>query len=186
MKAISVATARGWVDLWRETFPRAPASVCLTLMEIESSFRPDAHAVPSAEALARGVHPAGAWGLMQLLQPTALDMARKLSRVPNLPRVAIEALDMWDPRHPECLAAPSLGSLLGVTYLDHLAERFGPDLDRLAGAYHNGPGFMRNFLAAGKRMPEDMPPKGRAYILRARRVWPKYEICDQPRGPAVA
>ena len=187
VKPISVATARGWVETWRETFRRVPTSVCLTLMEIESSFRPDAHAVPSAEALARGVHPAGAWGLLQLLQPTAADMVRKLTRFPGLPRIARETIDMWDPRNPACLAAPSLGSLLGVVYLDHLAERFGPGLDQLAAAYHNGPGFLRDFLAEGKRIPEDMPPKGRAYILRARRVWPKYQACDDTSGPpAVA
>lgn len=179
MKPLSQATARGWVQVWREIVPRAPASVCLTLMEIESSFRPDAHAPATPEAIARGVHPAGAWGLLQLLQPTANDMVRKLSRM-QLPRVAAEALSLWDPAHPRCLTSPALNSLLGVAYLDHLAERFGPGLEVLAGAYHNGPGFMRDHLAAGRRVPEDMPPKGRAYVLRAQRVWPKYQLCDAP------
>jgi len=60
-------------------------------------------------------------------------------------------------------------------------------IDRLATAYHNGPGYLRDFLAAGKTIPNDLPPKGKAYVLRARRVWPKYQICDQPAGPpAVA
>jgi soluble lytic murein transglycosylase-like protein len=184
VKAISVATARGWIDLWRGIFPGAPASVCLTLMEIESSFRPDAHAVPTAEALARGVPPAGAWGLLQLLPSTAADMVRKVKRTPDLPRVALEALETWDPARPECLTTPSLATLLGVAYLDRLAEKFGPGLEVLAGAFHNGPGFMRDFLEAGKRLPEDMPPKGRAYVLKARQVWPKYQLCDTPAAPS--
>lgn len=186
-KAISLPTARGWVDLWRGILPRAPASVVLTLMDIESSFIPSAHAVPSAEALARGVHPAGAWGLLQLLQPTAADMVKRVSRVANLPRVAQETLSTWDPARPQCLTSPALGSLLGVAYLDRLAERFGPELDPLAAAYHNGPGFLRDFFAQGKRIPDDMPPKGRAYVVRARQVWPKYQLFDLSRpSPPVS
>lgn len=185
IRAINLPTARGWVDLWRELFPRAPTSVCLTLMEIESSFIPTAHAVPTPEALARGVHPAGAWGLLQLLQPTAADMVKRARRVPNLPRVALETLATWDPARPECLTAPSLGSMLGVCYLDRLAERFGPELDPLAAAFHNGPGFLRDFFAAGKKIPGDMPPKGRAYVVRARQVWPKYQLFDLRSAPPV-
>jgi soluble lytic murein transglycosylase-like protein len=184
VKPISIATARGWVALWRGCFPRAPASVCLTLMEIESSFIPNAHAAPTADQIARGAHPAGAWGLLQLLHPTAADMVRRVSRRADLPRVALETIGMWDPERPECLAAPSLGSLLGVAYLDRLAEKFGPGLDELAAAYHNGPGFLSDFLAMGKRVPDDMPPRGKAYVLRARKVWPKHKLCDVTPPPA--
>jgi soluble lytic murein transglycosylase-like protein len=198
MIAISLDEARALVARWRQILPLAPASVCLTLMEIESSFRPGAHAIPSAEALARGVHPAGAWGLLQLLQPTAADMARRVSRIlrdsdPDMPpipattaRDVAAALDLWDPAQPACLANPSLGSLLGVAYLDTLAERFGPRVDRLAAAYHNGPGFLRDFLADGKALPDDMPPKGKAYVERALALWPKYADDDLTPAPAPA
>lgn len=184
IKPISLPTARGWVDLWRGIFPRAPTSVCLTLMDIESTFNPQAHAIPSAEALARGVHPAGAWGLLQLLVPTAADMVKRVQRTPDLPRVALETIDTWDAARPQCLTSPALNTLLGVCYLDRLAERFGPELDPLAAAYHNGPGFLRDFLAAGKRIPADMPPKGRAYVLRARQVWRRYQLFDLSGPPA--
>jgi hypothetical protein len=176
---ISFATARGFVALWRETFPLAPASVCMTLMEIESSFNPAAHAIPSTEAIARGVPAAGAWGLLQLLPGTAADMVLRCRRLPPpSPPLLRNALADWTPDHPECLTLPALGSLLGVAYLDHLAERFGADLDKLAAAYHNGPGFLADFIAQGKTLPDDLPPKGKAYVLRARLIWPKYKHLD--------
>jgi hypothetical protein len=179
---ITVATARAFVHLWRQSFPAAPASVCLTLMEIESSFIPTAHAIPSAEAIARGVPAAGAWGLLQLLPGTAADMVRRC-QIAAMPAPVRDAISVWTPDHPECLTHPALGSLLGVAYLDHLAGRFGPGLDKLAAAYHNGPGFLAAFLAAGKSIPEDMPPKGQAYVIRARQVWPKYQHTDDAETP---
>jgi soluble lytic murein transglycosylase-like protein len=174
--------------MWRGFFPLAPASVCLTLMEIESSFRPDAHAPVS-----------GAWGLLQLLPSTAGDMAIRVRRRISLVRdIAVPAgvvnptdtLALWDVERPECLSNPALGSLLGVAYLDHLAEMFGPRLELLAAAYHNGPGFLRGFRAAGRKLPEDLPPKGKAYVQRALSLWPKYEADDEtptpPRGIPAA
>lgn len=197
---ISLAEARAYVRQWRAWFRLAPASVCLTLMEIESSFRPDAHAVPDAAAIARGVPPEGAWGLLQLLPPTAADMVAKVRRrlmsaPPAGPSVSnpADTLRLWDPGHPQCLTNPALGSLLGVAYLDHLAERFGPRLDPLAAAYHNGPGFLRKFLSEGRKLPEDLPPKGKAYVLRAREIVRNYLADDDdedsietpPRGTRI-
>lgn len=199
MNRISLAEARAYVSQWRAWFRLAPASVCLTLMEIESSFRPDSHAVPDAAAIARGVPPEGAWGLLQLLPPTAADMVAKVRRRLNsAPPPApfsnpAETLRLWEPGHPQCLTNPALGSLLGIAYLDQLAERFGPELERLAAAYHNGPGFLRAFLAAGKKLPDDLPPKGKAYVLKARETVLKYfdedddqdSIVTPPRGTPI-
>ena len=118
-------------------------------------------------------------------------MARRVSRMvrdphePPAPREVIEAMDLWDPAQPACLTNPALGSLLGVAYLDHLADRFGPRVDTLAAAYHNGPGFLRDFIADGKTLPADLPPKGRAYVERAVALWPKYAGEDLP-PPAPA
>jgi soluble lytic murein transglycosylase-like protein len=156
-------------------------------MELESSFRPDAHAAPDAEALSRGVPASGAWGLLQLLQPTAADMVIAVRRRLGLGARAgvpspADTLTLWDPAHAECLANPALGSLLGVAYLDHLAGKFGPRLDNLAAAYHNGPGYLKAALASGKKIPEDLPPKGKAYVLKARALWPKYSADDADDG----
>jgi soluble lytic murein transglycosylase-like protein len=189
---ISIETARALVKRWRLFFPRAPASVCLTLMEIESSFIPTAHAPPTAEQIANHAPASGAWGLLQLLQPTAADMMRKLSRLAHdpaggMPGDIVEALELWDPDDPACMTNPVLGSLLGVVYLDHLAERFGPGLERLATAYHNGAGFLRDFMAAGGHLPDDLPPRGKLYVLRACHVWHKYADADADGPPpAVA
>jgi soluble lytic murein transglycosylase-like protein len=187
-KPISVATARHLVAVWRQTFQLVPASVCMTLMEVESSFIPDAHAQPTPEQIARGAPPAGAWGLLQVLPTTAADMVRDLRALGTLPREVVDTLALWEPTRPECLATATLGSLVGVAYLNHLAKLYGPELDKLAAAYHNGPGFLRDFLAGGGRIPDDLPPKGRAYVLRARLLWPKYSADDNPppAAPAVA
>jgi soluble lytic murein transglycosylase-like protein len=177
---ITLNQARAFVEMWRAWFRLAPASVCLTLMEIESSFRPDAIAIRT-----------GARGLLQVLPKTAADMVakvrRRLASVPPLGAVAnpADTLKLWDPQHPECLYNPALGSLLGIVYLDHLAERFGPRLELLAAAYHNGPGYLRSALDAGRQIPADLPPLGKAYVERALTLWPKYEIEDERPTPVL-
>jgi soluble lytic murein transglycosylase-like protein len=170
---ISVAEARAFVRQWREWFRLAPASVCLTLMQVESSFRPDAMNVTT-----------GARGLLQLLPTTAADMAAKIRRrlmsAPPAGAVANigDTMRLWDLADPDCILNPALGSLLGVAYLDHLAERFGPRLEPLAAAYHNGPGFLRAFLSEGKKVPADLPPKGADYVGRAVAIWPRFRDDD--------
>lgn len=183
--SLTLNQARAYVAMWRQWFRLAPASVCLTLMEIESSFRPDAIAIRT-----------GARGLLQVLPTTAADMVGKVRRrllsaaPPGAAANPAETLKLWDQQHPECLYNPALGSLLGIVYLDHLAERFGPRLELLAAAYHNGPGFLRAAMEAGKQIPADLPPLGKAYVERALSIWPKYEIEDEaptpPRGFPVA
>lgn len=174
---ITLDQARAFVTMWRAWFRLVPASVCLTLMEIESSFRPDAHAIST-----------GARGLLQVLPTTAQDMVAKVRRrlmsapPPGAPSPA-DTLKIWDPGHLECLFNPALGSLLGVVYLDHLAEQFGPRLELLAAAYHNGPGFLRTFIKAGKVMPDDMPRSGLVYVKRARAISVKYLIEDEDATP---
>jgi soluble lytic murein transglycosylase-like protein len=169
---ITLDQARAFVTMWRAWFRLAPASVCLTLMEIESSFRPDAHATST-----------GARGLLQVLPTTAQDMVAKVRRrlmsapPPGAPSPA-DTLKLWDPAHLECLFNPALGSLVGVVYLDHLAEQFGPRLELLAAAYHNGPGFLRSALKAGTPIPDGMPPLGKAYVRRALSIVPKYSNED--------
>lgn len=190
---ITLSQARAFVRMWRAWFPFAPASVCLTLMEIESSFRADAHALPDAATVARGiasgVPASGAWGLLQLLQPTASDMVVRVRRrlkigPPLADGVASpgDTLALWDREHPECLTNPALGSLLGVAYLDQIAQKFGPRIDNIATAYHNGPGFLREARAAGTKIPDGLPPKGKAYVIRALALWPKYAADDVDDG----
>jgi hypothetical protein len=148
--------------------------MCLTIMEIESGFHADAHSQ------------ADAWGLMQVLVPTAADMVARAQILLDAGRVPLDdqaqfrfTLSLWNPTsNGSCLADPALGSLCGVAYLDHLAVVFGPNLDKLAAAYHNGPGFLKKFLAEGKSIPADMPPKGKAYVEKARLVWLKYRNAD--------
>ncbi|MEO7827194.1 MAG: transglycosylase SLT domain-containing protein [Allosphingosinicella sp.] len=180
-------------------FPRVLPSIALALMEIESSFRPDAHAPPlpkkaTAAAVAGGeIRPSsGAWGLLQVLQPTAADMVAKLKnrhRAGVLEEDVAGVLEKWDPKQPKCLTDAELGSLIGICYLDHLAERFGGSLVKLAIAYHNGAGFLREFLHAGKLIPEDLPPKGAEYLRRAEKAWAKYSDGDpviRPEAEPVA
>lgn len=196
MKTITVERARELVKLWTGYFRAIPPSVCLTLMEVESSFRPEAHAVPPPEAIERGADPRGAFGLLQVLPDTAADVVRSIQaaiagdvarkadgEAPLVPQDVIDCLTVWDREHPECLLREDLGSLIGVAYLDHIAKRFGSGLEKIAGAYHNGPAFMQRFLEQGKAIPDDMPPKGKAYIIRACELWRKYADADPIHTP---
>lgn len=174
--------ARDLVARWCAVFPRVPPSMALAIMEIESSFRPDAHAKPAKKTPSTDVANSGAWGLLQVLQPTAVDMVRKLRRLEReaagLPADVVAVVDRWDPTRPACLLDAELGALVGVAYLDRLVEVFGAGLTKVAIAYHNGAGFLRRFLAEGRHIPGDLPPKGKEYLARALKAWPKYQDAD--------
>ena len=182
--------ARDLVARCCAVFPRVPPSMALALMEIESSFRPDAHAKPAKATTAADVANSGAWGLLQVLQPTAVDMVRKLRRLnvereEGLPPEVMKVVDRWDPARPACLLDAELGALVGVAYLDRLVEVFGAGLAKVAIAYHNGAGFLRGFLEEGQHIPGDLPPKGKEYLARALKAWPKYQDADPVIGPEL-
>lgn len=181
-EALTPKAARDLVARWCAIFPRVPPSMALALMEVESTFRPNAHAKPAKATDPKDVANSGAWGLLQVLQPTAVDMVRKLRRMhrdgEGLPPDVLKVLDRFEASRPVCLLDAELGSLVGVAYLDRLVEVFGAGLTKVAIAYHNGAGFLRSFLEDGQHIPDDLPPKGKEYLARALKAWPKYQDAD--------
>lgn len=96
-----------------------PKSWIYAVMRSESLFRPDVASY------------AGALGLMQLMPPTAGDMARKLGMGP-LSRQAILAIER--------------NVLLGSAYLGELANRFSSNVALATAAYHAGPNRVKRWL----------------------------------------
>jgi soluble lytic murein transglycosylase-like protein len=191
MNRITEDAARALVRQWCTHLVHVPPSVCLTLMECESSFDADAHAPPQVDDHHNDPRNSGAWGLLQVLQPTACDMVDDLLKAFHpMPLEMLEALRTWDAHRPACMLAPDLGSLLGCAYLDQLGKMFGTAIENLAPAYHNGPGFMRRFLREGHETPRDLPPKGKAYTIKAMQLVTKYADEDsnvhQADPPGVA
>jgi soluble lytic murein transglycosylase len=104
-----------------------PALV-LGLMRAESAMQPDARS------------PAGARGLLQLMDGTARATARQFGLPYSGPR------DLYD-------AARNIA--LGVAHLGELAQRFGGDLSRVAAAYNAGPSAAERWQQR-KGLPTDI------------------------------
>lgn len=113
----------GWPAPYSLPANTLPAGLALGLMRQESSFNPDA--VSSSNAI----------GLMQLKPSTAADMLRKA----GLPASAATASGLHNPDN---------NIRLGVAYLEHMQERFGPVVPYIAAAYNGGPGRLSRWLAS--------------------------------------
>jgi soluble lytic murein transglycosylase-like protein len=94
-------------------------ALILSLIQVESSFRVSA------------ISPVGAVGLMQLMPPTANEVAGKL----DLPYRGVEDLHN-----------PFINMTLGVTYLAFLRDYYDGKMTFFLGAYNAGPGRMDGFL----------------------------------------
>jgi len=95
-----------------------PALVLAVIMA-ESSFNPD--------ALSR----AGAQGLMQIMTPTAYDMARRMGKHD------FEAEQIWQ---------PEINIAIGTYYLNWLNNRYNGDITLMLAAYNAGLGNVDQWL----------------------------------------
>lgn len=121
---------RQWVSQYGRTYA-VPSSMVYAVMRQESGFR----------AAVRS--PAGAMGLMQIIDPTARRLVEELE------------LDY----HPEKLEHPAYNIQLGTYYLARLFEYFEhPAL--VAAAYNAGPDAAARWSAAGASLPLE------AFVLR--------------------
>ena len=96
-----------------------PKSWVYAIMRSESLFRPDVASY------------AGALGLMQLMPPTAGDMARKLK---------------LGPLSQQAILTAERNVLLGSAYLGELANRFENNVAVATAAYHAGPNRVSRWL----------------------------------------
>jgi soluble lytic murein transglycosylase-like protein len=140
-----------WALIWQ-----VPALLVLIVGAIESRFHPLDVNDTDPRAVKRG----GAWGMFQITLATARDL---LSRVSDFHQYA--ASRRWDGSGPSLLD-PGLNTMLASWYLASLWHEFGDYPEALA-AYHQGPQKVRDMLAAGRAIPDQLPPKGRAYVLEA-------------------
>jgi soluble lytic murein transglycosylase len=105
-----------------------PHALLYGVMRQESGFRP---AVMSG---ARAV------GLMQIIEPTGVQIARELA----------------EPFTPEMLTAPSKNLRFGAFYLRKLLDSFGGNIAVAAAAYNAGPLAVRRWLEGAPTLPLDV------------------------------
>jgi len=115
----------------------------------------EAVVIAESNGNARAVSPAGALGLMQLMIPTATDMAGR---------------SQDDPVSRESLFDPEVNVELGCRYLAYLGERFDGDPRRILIAYNAGQGRLRGWERTGESIDEILekrvPSETRAYVAR--------------------
>jgi len=125
------------------------------IMREESGFDP------------RVVSWAGAVGLMQLMEPTARSMAKKLGVRPAPTRATLKR--------------PPLNMRLGCAFLGRLMRKFGHPAVAVA-AYNAGAGRLRQWLRKWKGLPldefvEKMPfDQTRGYTKRVLESWVRYRV----------
>ena len=115
------AVRTGYPRMRDARHPKVERALIHAIIRQESEFDPKA------------VSPANARGLMQLIPPTARQMARKLRLRYSFARLT------EDPRY---------NIRLGSAYLDHLLTRFDGDLVLTVAAYNAGPNRVRRWIAS--------------------------------------
>ena len=90
------------------------------------------------------VSKAGAYGLMQMILPTAKDMKKDVT--------------------PEQLMTPAINIDLGTRYLSILLKKYKGDIAKVAAAYNGGMGNVDKWSLGGELIIEDIPfPETKAY-----------------------
>jgi soluble lytic murein transglycosylase len=164
--------------LWRVVFPRAyrpllddiarkadlsPAFVRAIARE-ESSFNP------------RAVSPANAYGLIQLIRPTARTYAQTL----NLPS------------DPESLKNPEINLRIGTSFMRSLFDRYKGNFALVPAAYNAGPGAADKWLRERGNLPldewvETIPyNETRRYTRRVLQSYGVYAWLDEGRVPVLS
>lgn len=150
--------ARSIANKWGPVFG-APIDILLVIARIESGFRADC-ANYTLRALSRG----GAVGMWQQTLATARGHATDLASSTN--PLIVQTLAKWTGER-SCLSDPDLCGMFAAKQLGELSRMFGGDLAAVAGAYHQGAGKIRAVLAAGGKLPDALPPLGKAYVTKA-------------------
>ncbi len=149
--SIVEALVAPWSVIWD-----VPALLVEIVAQEESQFHPGIANTTDPRAVAKG----GAWGLFQITLDTAKDLLGRVRAFRRYP-----AFKRWDGTGPSLLD-PGLNTMVASWYLATLWHEFRGYPEALA-AYHQGPDKVRSMLAAGKDIPDQLPPKGRAYVRKA-------------------
>lgn len=130
-------------------------SFVLAVIMAESSFNPNA------------VSRVGAQGLMQLMPPTAADMARRMGKTDFAPE------DVWN---------PEINIAIGTFYLNWLYNRYNGNLDLVLAAYNAGLGRVDSWLqdpavsADGANLDNIPFPETYNYLTRVRQFQRVYQV----------
>lgn len=149
--SIVEALAAPWGAIWD-----VPPLLIEVVAQLESHFQPSIANTTDPRAVAKG----GAWGMFQITLDTAKDLLGRVRAFRRYP-----AFKRWDGTGPSLLD-PGLNTMVASWYLANLWHEFG-DYPQALAAYHQGPDKVRSMLAAGKTIPDQLPPKGRAYVRDA-------------------
>lgn len=148
-----------WVREHAASFGVPPALV-FAVMRQESGFRPDV------------ASPADAHGLMQIIPPTAREIALGLGE-PS------EGIDLYN---------PALNVRYGTYYLGLLQQSFGPHPALAAAAYNAGPEALGMWFAAGQELPLELfvaripYDETRTYVMRVLANLAAYQLLDADAG----
>lgn len=140
--ALSVAPGPSTAWQWDCVYPR-PYEKIVELAEQERNLsRHFIYAVMRQESAfhASVVSPAGAVGLMQIIDPTARHIAREIDA----------------PYEPSLMRAPAINVRFGAYYLRKLLDMFGDQPYLAAAAYNAGPQATSRWLHAGEQLPLDV------------------------------
>lgn len=144
-------TCRTLATRWAKVFGIQPGTA-IAVVQAESDFVPG---VISRKGLG------DAFGAMQVRIGTARGLVSQLKSSSNAS--VRKALELWD-NTGSSLLKPELGIMLGTYYLAELGKKYSSDFAQTIAAYHQGPGTVDAILARGGKIPDDLPPKGRAYV----------------------
>ena len=124
-----IALVQPWVDAAAYDYELEPG-LLNAMIWVESRF------------VERATSPAGAQGLMQLMPPTAKELAQKLGR----PRAS-----SYD---------PEFNITAGALYIRKMLDRYDGDLELALAAYNAGPGNVDKWTKHGA----DLPPRSLEYV----------------------
>lgn len=163
--------------LWRVVYPRAyrplvedaarkvdvPPSFVRAIAREESSFDPNA------------VSPAAAYGLIQLIRPTARTYAGPLGL----------------PSDPDSLKRPEVNLRIGTSFMRNLLDRYQQNFAIVPAAYNAGPGAADKWLRERGDLPldewvETIPyMETRKYTRRVLQTYGVYAWLDESRVPPL-
>jgi soluble lytic murein transglycosylase-like protein len=160
--ALARTLATKWGGIWG-----VPAGIALTIMKIESSFRPGL-----SNTNERAMKLGGAWGLMAMTLTTAKGLAPQIQAAagattnPASRAHILAAVGRFNGTGVSLLDADT-NACFGCFFLAKLYREF-KTLDLVAAAYHQGAGKVREMQKAKRAIPEQLPPFGKEYVARAR------------------
>ena len=157
-RPIKKAAIQELANKWGPVFA-VPASTIMSIAQIESGYKPD-----TVNWSLNSIPLGGAWGPLQMTKSTADDWAKILSGHSNAQ--VRERAARWKGDGQLLIDDLDFAVMMSAAMLGKLTKQFG-DFKLVAGAYHQGAGKIAQMVRDKLRVPQDLPPKGKAYVTAA-------------------